>query len=438
MASLVGRASLGGSSLLDLGLTALRVARPPSILVLGDADFAYTLALDAALRDCALAHPPVLSTSAYETEDELVQRYPHAPEAMATLAQRGVSVRCGVDARTIASHYGQSRFDRIVFNLPQSPPAPKARNQIQRHRALLRDFCGSAAGALAPRGELWITLLSGQGGTPLDPVSRVSGDTWQLQEQAAAAGLLVTGVASADLEALAAAGYHATGRRKEGLSLGMARKSKGLVVHVLAPEGSPLSSAQKIDGGSSSQLEAGGSSISSGSLGAGAPPAATSNRPTVTPSDDTMAIPSDDTTAIPSDEGVAAIGIAPLEHTLDNSFWIDGPDDAPSLSALLDTASAALDPAEAHTLADEPTLVDAYQRPEDGRRARTYRFVYRSQHLALGRDRALALNAKVCEALAAALGGEHRNPVAHAAAMAHAEADGGGEGLKRPHEEDPA
>lgn len=71
---------------------------------------------------------------------------------------------------------------------------PKARNQIQRHRALLRDFCASAATVLSPRGQVWVTLLSGQGGTPLDPVQRVPGDTWQIQHEASRGGLLVSSV----------------------------------------------------------------------------------------------------------------------------------------------------------------------------------------------------------------------------------------------------
>ena len=91
---------------------------------------------------------------------------------------------------------------------------------------------------------------------------------------------------------------------------------------------------------------------------------------------------------------------------------------APSAAELLSVATAALRPSEAHALADAPVLVDQYERPADGRRACTYRFVYSSARLALHRERALGLNARVCEALEAELGAEHRNPVAQAAAAA--------------------
>lgn len=297
--------------------------------------------------------------SAYEPEAELLSRYPNAAENMAALLRRGVNVDCGVDARDLSTKYGgTARFDRIVFNLPQSPPAPKARNQIQRHRALLRDFCGSARSVLAPSGELWITLLAGQGGTPLDPIERSPGDTWQVQLQAASAGLLVTRVdpvIGADLDALQTSGYCPTGRRKEGLPLGAKRKEKGLVVHVLAAEAS------------SADAEA----------------------------------------------GAAAEGVAPLEWTLDNSFWLHGEaaSSPPEGAELLEVCRRALgEEGASDVLAETPALVDAYERPEDGQKARTFRFIYRSSTVALSRERALKLNARVCDALKAQCFLEPRNP----------------------------
>jgi hypothetical protein len=117
---------------LGLGIGALPRAALPRVLVCGDADFTYALALESSLRASGVA--AALSASAYEKEADLCARYPHAADAIAALSSRGVSVRCGVDARAIATHYGEgTTFDRIVFNLPQSPPAPKVtRPQIAR------------------------------------------------------------------------------------------------------------------------------------------------------------------------------------------------------------------------------------------------------------------------------------------------------------------
>ena len=352
----------GSASLLNLGLSPPRTAhRPPlhAVLVCGDARLCRTCTGRASLAPAQGGTAVSISASAYEAEADLLARYPKAADNMAELLRRGINVRCGVDARDLPTHYGPTaRFDRIVFNLPQSPPAPKARNQIQRHRALLRDFCGSARAVLAPRGELWITLLSGQGGTPKDPIERAPGDTWQLQLQAASAGLLVTRVepvVGGDLDVLEASGYSPTGRRKEGKPLGERRKEKGLVVHVLEPEGG--------DGDDAAEAAVDGARA-----------------------------------AVPR----VVEGVAPLEWTLDNSFWLHGAaaSSPPEGPELLEACREALRHERASdVIAEPPSLVDAYERPEDGQRARTFRFVYRSSRVALSRERALVFNARVCKAL---------------------------------------
>lgn len=215
--------------LLDLGLRRHERAR---VLVCGDADFAYSRALATALDDTAQ-----IWTSCFETEADLQQRYEHATEAVSALRRDDrVDVRCGVDARALPEQCGPSAaFDRVVFNLPQAPSLQGSRNKIQRHRALLRDFCASAATMLSEDGEVWVTLLAGQGGTALDPLPRPLGDTWQLQHAAARAGLLVRAAHEVKPEAL---GYVPTGRRV-AQRLTPRRLARGLVVHVLSREGNP-------------------------------------------------------------------------------------------------------------------------------------------------------------------------------------------------------
>lgn len=461
--------ALSGTSLLDLGLlrTSTMWRTSPNILICGDADFAYATALAKRLQE----QPVKIFASAYEPEAELLSRYPHAADAMESLTRAGVAVRCGVDARELRAHYEQC-FDRIVFNLPQSPPAPKARNQIQRHRALLRDFCGSAAECLAPRGELWITLLSGQGGTPLDPVQRLPGDTWQLQEQAAAGRLLVKAVGSADLDALSDAGYYATGRGRDAKALGKKRKQKGLVVHVLGVEETPVrGDARLAEGGAKASSSTNVATDESMAAGVPAPAAsaavapAASTAPAVSAvSAEPHAVASSSKTGCGSDaegtqadsreEYVPVVGVAPLEGTRDNSFWLPAipaegsqtpshhGDDLGDLeeitrrsqrgdAAAADAASAdrmagvepstdwmlricksALGPHAEHALVAEPVLIDRYERPEDGRQARTYRFVYRSNKLALCHDRISELNSVVCSAIESSLRLDHRNPSA--------------------------
>mmetsp|Transcript_114286 Transcript_114286/g.219921 ORF Transcript_114286/g.219921 Transcript_114286/m.219921 type:complete len:467 (+) Transcript_114286:75-1475(+) len=347
-------------SLLDLGLTN-NCHQPPRILICGDADFSYSRALASSLENAAIF------ASAYEAEPELLALYPGAADGMTALLQHGACVRCGVDARKLDEYYGQSeQFDRIIFNLPQSPPAPGARNQIQRHRALLRDFCTSAAPLLAPYGELWITLLCGQGGTPLDPIQRSAGDTWQIMHAAASAGLLVCDVARADVDALDAAGYRPTGRGLKAAELDPRRKQRGLLVHVLA-------------------LECKGDLVTCSS---------TSNI--------TQTV----------DKAGRVEGIAPLEWTFDNAFWLSDAsvDTPPELPAMLAVCKEALGPYAAHVLSEAPSLFNVYKSPKDGRTSHAYHFVYRSSWLALSRERALRFHAVVCKALSEHFGFEPRTP----------------------------
>ena len=328
-------------TLLDLGLTTehLPAGENRRVLVCGDADFAYSRALAAQLRGTGT----LIWTSCYEPEADLLVRYPHAAAAIEALKQEDANVSCGVDARFLASHFGKGAFfDRIVFNLPQSPPLPGARNQIQRHRALLRDFCKSAEGQLTPDGQLWITLLAGQGGTQVDTIQRPPGDTWQLQLEAARAGLLVNSVLHADPDELLAVGYAPTGRR-QNKKLGAGRQSRGLLVHIIEREGLRTTTA-----------------------------------------------------------------VGALEWAFDNSFWVKD-DSAPSPFTLFAQIQHALGASMAHSIAGVPELLDEYKRPEDGRRARTYRFTYRSSVVALSRERALQANESVCVAIAKANSAQTRS-----------------------------
>ena len=121
--------------------------------------------------------------------------------------------------------------------------------------------------------------------------------------------------------------------------------------------------------------------------------------------------------------------VAPLEWVFDNSFWLDGR--VPEATELCAAGRAALEPAERHALTAPPALIDDYTRPDDGRRAHTYRFSYSSSTLALSRELALELNARVCEATVTTFSAQRRTvagdqPAGGAAAgLAAAEGAGG-------------
>jgi hypothetical protein len=214
---------------------------PARVLVLGDADFSHSCALVTALC-CCPDQDVHLWTSCFESEDELLRKYPDAASNVVSLRSesRVQELSFGVDGRNIGQHYGRDLlFDQIVFNLPQAPVVPGSRNKIQRHRQLLRELCASAELALAPGGQLRIALLAGQGGTRLDPVQRRFGDTWQIQHAGASAGLLVRAATPVEADSL---GYLPTGRRSnQRITPNSLRR--GLVVHTLSREGEPAKPA---------------------------------------------------------------------------------------------------------------------------------------------------------------------------------------------------
>jgi len=412
-------------TLLDLGVQPL--SGPSRVLLCGEADFSYAAALCATQRGAI-----EVTATAFEEEMELHERYPRAAEALARVRAAGARCDFGVDARELSRRYPSEEWDRVVFNLPQAPPEPRRRNQIQRQRALLRDFCAAAASVLSRDGQIWVTLLAGQGGTRLDPNQRAIGDSWQaraspqrrlprqgrhrspptggrllqVQLAAAQAGLLLVSALEvrppvvapeaatvspgpllalteasfpsprqADLGPLAELGYVPGGRGiRRAARVGPVRP---LVSHVLVREGDGL------DSPSSRAAAAACAGATRAVLAGGVAPRGASGA------------------------REAAAGVSRLEFDFDNAFWLDGAPRSPA--ELHELCRAALAPAEAHVLRTPPSLIDEWESAE-GRPSRTYRFSYSSSTLALSRQRALDMNRRVCEAVAAAGAGRPRTP----------------------------
>ena len=112
---------------------------PARVLLFGDADLSYAAALVSHLDSAAVAAE--VTATMFEEEEELLTKYPQAAGTIRLLRTANARVGFGIDARALHRHYPEGLWDRVVFNLPQAPPQPRARNQIQRHRALLREFC---------------------------------------------------------------------------------------------------------------------------------------------------------------------------------------------------------------------------------------------------------------------------------------------------------
>ena len=94
---------------------------------------------------------------------------------------------------------------------------------------------------------------------------------------------------------------------------------------------------------------------------------------------------------------------APLEHCFHNACWATAP--PPDPARLRARARAELGPRLSHALADV-ALVRTYE-PGDGGRGLTYSFTYRTDRVALCRETAVAVNARMWQAVVRASEGLH-------------------------------
>ena len=222
-----GAAGERDASLLDLGLGA-GVGRA-RVLLLGDGDLSYAVAL-ASCDDCCESRVELTATT-FEPDEQLFARYARARENARLLARRGARVMHGVDA-TERDTWRDGEWDRIVWNFPHHPD----RRKVQKHRQLLRSFFAAAAPVVGHAdGEVWVTLMAGQGGTASERpgTARRWEDSWQIVAQAAAADLVlvrVRAVGEGELASLRGLGYGAVGFRSQDRAF----RTAGALTHVFA------------------------------------------------------------------------------------------------------------------------------------------------------------------------------------------------------------
>ena len=195
--------------LLNLNLDSLH--EPRRILICGDGDLSYSLALAQSLRENERGdkattgharHHHIVATCFLEGE-ELAATHHAAGRNATALRALGVIVVTGVDATQLEKYKGSleftegtradadkrsdendALFDRIVWNFPQHPE----RKKIHRQRSLLREFFFSAGRVLRSDGQVWVTLKGGQGGSgaEMPEFRREYSNSWHVQENAAA------------------------------------------------------------------------------------------------------------------------------------------------------------------------------------------------------------------------------------------------------------
>jgi len=194
-----------------------------NVLIVGDGDMSYGLSLARHLRKMNVSAS--LTTTTLDSHLELTNRYSRFESIHSKLIELGVNCHYGINATNLQDCLsnvfpaGIPFFDRIVFNFPHLC----GKSRINLSRQLIQEFFQSATPLLtASRGEIWISLTPGQGGTPAETRKRLPWkNTWQVQDKAAQVGLMLKQVIRTDaaLERLAGSkdglGYFSKGFHNE-------------------------------------------------------------------------------------------------------------------------------------------------------------------------------------------------------------------------------
>ncbi|XBH92755.1 hypothetical protein VPH35_083820 [Triticum aestivum] len=131
-----------------------------SILVVGDGDFSFSLALATAFGSGE--HIVATSLDSYDT---LKKKYGNAEANITELKRLDCTVLHGVDAKLMKLYPSlkMRRFDRIVFNFPHAGFNGKEDNPlvINLHKQLVNGFFANAQHLLRPFGEIHLSHKTG-------------------------------------------------------------------------------------------------------------------------------------------------------------------------------------------------------------------------------------------------------------------------------------
>jgi 25S rRNA (uracil2634-N3)-methyltransferase len=94
------------------------------ILLIGEGNFsfAYALVVHPPLPDLQHLPPENVFATAYDTQEECLEKYPEARQTIQVLREKGVHVLFGVDATKLekcAALKGRT-FDKVVWNFPHA------------------------------------------------------------------------------------------------------------------------------------------------------------------------------------------------------------------------------------------------------------------------------------------------------------------------------
>ncbi|TVU09958.1 hypothetical protein EJB05_43457, partial [Eragrostis curvula] len=148
-----------------------------SILIVGDGDFSFSLALATACAN--------LVATSLDTYEALRIKYSKAESNIIELKKLGATVYHEVDVTTMKSHSDlkNRQFDRIVFNFPHAgfKGHECQAHMINLHKKLVSGFFQNARHLLQHHGEIHVSHKTGE------PYDR-----WELEQLASESSLVLT------------------------------------------------------------------------------------------------------------------------------------------------------------------------------------------------------------------------------------------------------
>ena len=140
-------------------------AREKTVLILGDGNFSFSLALADLLNKASetkyynLPYKTRVTSTSFDSHAHLITKYPESIHILGHISKYpNFTVEHDINACHLATHYPEVRFDVIIWNHPHL-----GTEDFKRHQFLLAHFFKSVTDVLSPEKDslICVSLVEG-------------------------------------------------------------------------------------------------------------------------------------------------------------------------------------------------------------------------------------------------------------------------------------